>query len=274
MPGIGAKSEAKLWSNGIHTWQQVMDADELPVSLNMAEKIHFHARSSLEALAARNHRYFSEALPAAESWRLFSHFGDNVAYIDIETTGLSPDSDQITTIALYDGNAIKYYVHGQNLRDFCDDILDYDLIVTYNGKPFDVPFIRSYLGIPMQHAHVDLRYILASLGYSGGLKRCEKRFGLDREDLAEVDGYFAVVLWYEYINNDNQLALDTLLAYNILDVVNLAVLMAHAYNQKTARTPFGEQMQVPIPRVPDVSQLPMQPDMETVHRLKRKHSWF
>ena len=48
------------------------------------------------------------------------------------------------------------------------------MIVTYNGKTFDVPFIEKYFGIRMNHAHIDLRYVLKSLGYSGGLKMFEQ----------------------------------------------------------------------------------------------------
>ncbi|MFO7912984.1 MAG: ribonuclease H-like domain-containing protein [Desulfotignum sp.] len=90
--------------------------------------------------------------------------------------------NEITTIALYDGESIKYYVQGRNLDAFMDDIEKYSVIVTYNGKTFDVPFIEKYFGIRMNHAHIDLRYVLKSLGYSGGLKRCEKALGLDRKD--------------------------------------------------------------------------------------------
>ena len=34
----------------------------------------------------------------------------------------------------------------------------------------------------------------------------------------------AVLLWYDYVNNNNKEALQTLLAYNQEDVVNLRVL--------------------------------------------------
>ena len=66
--------------------------------------------------------------------------------------------------------------------------------MTYNGKSFDIPFIESHFGAKLTHAHIDLRYILASLGYRGGLKGCEKQLGIDRGDLKNVDGYFAVLL--------------------------------------------------------------------------------
>ena len=55
-------------------------------------------------------------------------------------------------------NTIRTYVQGQNLEQFKDDIYEYDVIVTYNGKCFDVPFIESDLGIKLKQVHIDLRY--------------------------------------------------------------------------------------------------------------------
>ena len=67
-----------------------------------------------------------------------------MAYLDIETT----------TIALYNGESIYHYVNNHNLDDFLDDINKYKVIVTYNGKSFDVPFIDNYFGIELNHAHI------------------------------------------------------------------------------------------------------------------------
>jgi uncharacterized protein YprB with RNaseH-like and TPR domain len=81
--------------------------------------------------------------------------------------------------------------------------------------------------------------VLASLGYKGGLKGCERQLGLTREGLEEVDGFFAVLLWKDFKKNKNHKALETLLAYNIQDVVNLEALMIKAYNKKLKDTPFS-----------------------------------
>jgi uncharacterized protein YprB with RNaseH-like and TPR domain len=67
--------------------------------------------------------------------------------LDIETTGLDRQYNSITTIALYDGHEIKTYVHGQNLDDFIEDIQQYKVIVSYNGKSFDIPFIENFFKI-------------------------------------------------------------------------------------------------------------------------------
>jgi hypothetical protein len=61
---------------------------------------------------------------------------------------------------------------------------------------------------------------------------------MDRGDLSDIDGFFAVLLWEEYQRTGDQKALDTLLAYNIQDTINLENLMVTAYNMKLKDTPF------------------------------------
>ena len=220
----------------------------------------------------KNPGYFADNLPSAEHWRLFPEFRDTVVYLDIETTGLDTWNTQITTIATYDGSTVKTYVNGRNLDDFKKDIKRYKVIITYNGKTFDVPCIESVLGIDVNHVHIDLRYVLKSLGYSGGLKNCEKALGLDRGDLDGVDGYFAVLLWKEFKRTRDEKILDTLLAYNVEDVVNLEALMVKAYNMKTQSTPFHGSLCLPDPVPPQISHFP---DYTVLNRIRQKYgTWL
>ena len=149
-------------------------------------------------------RYFADALTPKLLWRLFADFRECAAYLDIETTGLGGPYDHITTAALYDGRNVFHYVYGDNLDLFARDLGKYKILITYNGACFDLPFIRSYFGIAVDQVHIDLRYLLSSLGYRGGLKGCEKCLGLDRAELDGVDGYFAVLLWNEYRKSGNK----------------------------------------------------------------------
>ena len=270
IPGFGQNTERRLWLAGLDSWQALDGCGSLPLSLKKREQLKEEVRISAAQLWAENTGYFYASLPAKEHWRLFREFSHSVAYLDIETTGLGGPRDYITTIALYDGHSIKHYVHGDNLADFKDDIGQYGLIITYNGKTFDAPFIRSYLGLPMDQAHIDLRYVLASLGYRGGLKGCEQQLGLTRRELADVDGFFAVLLWNDYQSNGNLRALETLLAYNILDVVNLATLMTLAYNLKIKDTPFAWSHQLSVGPAPKI---PFQADADTIQRIKRQYYW-
>jgi uncharacterized protein YprB with RNaseH-like and TPR domain len=206
-------------------------------------------------------------LPSSEHWRLFPEFRRSIAYLDIETTGLGGPGDHITTIALHDGRSISWYIKGKNLGDFKRDIKRYKVIATFNGKCFDIPFIENEMRITMDHAHIDLRYVLRSLGYTGGLKRCEKMLGIERAGLQGIDGFFAVLLWNDFKENINQKALETLLAYNIQDAVNLETLMVIAYNMKLKDTPFFETHKLPLPATPDN---PFKADTFTVRRILKQ----
>ncbi len=266
IPGIGAKTEQRLWAAGIRTWHDVAGHPGLPP--RRAAMLAQYTGESLTRLAERDVSFFAARLPAGQHWRLFPHFRDRLAYLDIETTGLDSSFNHITTIALYDGRAIHHYVHGENLDKFKRDIRAYDLLVTFNGKNFDIPFIESYFGMKLSTPNIDLRFLLASLGYRGGLKQIERTLGFNRGELAEVDGFFAVILWQEYVKSKNRTALETLLAYNMLDAVNLEALLVYAYNLKLAQTPFAASLRLPTPLTPAI---PFTADQKTVARLRRQY---
>ncbi len=265
IPGIGAITEQRLWNSGITDWDTSFDNTPVPISSNRKITITKGIKESKHHFDKDNPSFFSNLLPSNQSWRLFQEFRESTVYLDIETTGLERHYNDITTIALYDGATIQTYVHGQNLNDFVDDIQKYNVIISYNGKSFDVPFIENYFGIQLNHAQIDLRYVLSSLGYKGGLKSCERQLGMDRGDLSDVDGFFAVLLWNDYQKTGNQKALDTLLAYNVQDTVNLENLMVEAYNLKIKETPFYNSHLIPSPSMP-VN--PYMADLKTVDRIK------
>jgi uncharacterized protein YprB with RNaseH-like and TPR domain len=266
IPGIGEKGERELWEAGVYSWNDVVDGKAERFSPYRREALARGVRESVARFAAADARYFAGLLPSHQLWRLFPEFRRATAYIDIETNGLWGPRACITTIAVYSDDTIRYYVKDRNLHEFTDDILGYRIIATYNGTCFDLPFIRDYLGVTIDLPHIDLRYVLGRLGYKGGLKNIERRFGIDRGELDGIDGYFAVLLWRDYLLNDNQKALETLLAYNIQDVLSLESLMTISYNLHLQHTPFSNSGKLATTAVPVV---PFEVDHGTVRRLKR-----
>jgi hypothetical protein len=91
--------------------------------------------------------------------------------------------------------------------------------------------------------------------------------GIDRGELKDIDGFFAVLLWNDYQRNGNQKALDTLLAYNIQDVLTLEDLMVISYNLKIKDTPFNGNL-LPEPVLPKT---PFDVDMRTVEKIRDKY---
>jgi uncharacterized protein YprB with RNaseH-like and TPR domain len=152
------------------------------------------------------------------------------AYLDIETTGLSRYYADLTVIGIALEKGRKCQVV-QLIEDdlyqerLMDSLKGIDEIYTYNGSRFDLPFIKTKLGVDLKQCfrHTDLMYDCWKQNLKGGLKAVERLLGIKRK-LTGVDGYIAVQLWFDYVNNNNKQALRTLLEYNQEDVVNLRVL--------------------------------------------------
>ncbi len=262
IPGIGCKLEQGLWQAGVTSWERW--CNPLPLRLSALTRLEAERvlHSSHQALG-NDPCFFASRLGNSESWRLFSLFRHVTAYLDIETTGLGNDAE-ITTIALYDGHEVFTFVNGRNLEEFVDIVARFQVLVTYNGKGFDIPFLERFFRIKLPQAQIDLRFVLARLGFKGGLKGCERMLGLSRGTLDGVDGLFAVRLWYHYQRTGDERALQTLLAYNVEDTVNLERLMVEAYNRNLLATPFSDEL-LSFPESPP---LPFAADLHCIDTIR------
>lgn len=237
IPGIGETTERRLWGAGIRTWADLLGAaEDLPVRLRRRDEVCRFVEESAACLRRSEHRFFAQSLPTREHWRAYPEFGSRIAYVDIETTGLSTYYHPLTIIGLFDGYRTTTFIRGQNMGDFPDAVAQYALLVTFNGATFDLPFLRAaFRDLTFDQLHVDLRYALGRLGYSGGLKKIERRLSIRRSPETEgLDGFDAVRLWHEY-QCGSQEALELLIRYNREDVENLAGLMDLAYEGLRAR---------------------------------------
>jgi hypothetical protein len=176
--------------------------------------------------------YFHNCLPFSERWRLYRDFIHSCGFLDIETTGISSEGHEITVIGIYDGKQMDQFISGRNLQKFEDAVEAYDLLVTFNGARFDLPFITRYFrNFHFRQAHIDLRHVVRRLGYRGGLKHIEPLFGICRSpEIKDMSGYEAVVLWHEH-HRGNPNALKRLLLYNEADVINLKTIMDIAWER-------------------------------------------
>ena len=148
LPGISVTTERQLWAAGIDSWEAALAVDRGRLPRRHQRALADHLPASIEHLARGNPAPFADGLPSHQHWRLFPAFRPMMAYVDIETTGLG-DASAITTIVVYDGDTIHHYVNGVNLAAFPRDIRRYAVLVTYNGKCFDVPVIERFFRMKM-----------------------------------------------------------------------------------------------------------------------------
>lgn len=263
LPGIGPKSESSLWDAGIRTWEDFLCAPVPPVSPGRFGLMREGLEQSRAALQARDADWFAARLRTANSWRLFPSFLPDAGYLDIETDGTT--NPVVTAVALLHQGRLSTYVRGENMDELEAGLAGVKVLVTFNGKCFDVPIIERVLGVRCPKAHVDLRFVLGAVGQKGGLKACEKRYGLSRRELDGVDGWSAVLLWREWERTGDRRVRETLLAYNAADVLSLEVLLAHALDELLVATPFASELTVPIP---DMAANPFMPDPDVVEWVK------
>lgn len=232
IPYVGYITEKKIWASGVKDWDS-FDADKIKFPHFRKAHIKKFVDLSIECLKNGNYSFFSSLMPKHEHWRCLDSFP--VAYLDIETTGLDKENDDITLIGVYDGSKVRSFVRGKDFIKFKDYISSFPIIVTFNGSCFDLPFITSKLGIKFDQLHLDLRFAFSRLGITGGLKRIERMFELERSaETKGLDGLDAVHLWHKYVDGDDN-ALELLKRYNEEDVIGLKILSKRAYGMLKER---------------------------------------
>jgi len=234
-PGVGLATERSLWEQGATSWATYLEAaDRLKVDSHRRYALAETVADSVASLEAGSVDFFARRLPKREHWRALSAFGERIAFVDIETDN-GQGGDCVTVIGLSDGFDFYPYVKGDNLGKFARDCQAYDVFVTFNGGPFDIPMIiRRFPSLQPFFAskmHIDLCPLLRRLGLTGGLKRIEEELRIRRIPETEgLCGFDAVRLWriFERGGRSADDALRLLVAYNREDVVNMKLLLDYA----------------------------------------------
>jgi uncharacterized protein len=152
------------------------------------------------------------------------------AYLDIETTGLVRDSCELTVVGIaieQGGNTSIVQLIGEDATDVSvmAALAGSDELYTYNGGRFDLPVLKKKLGLDLAKCmpHTDLMRACWKHKLKGGLKRVEEQLGIARASKG-IDGWMAVQLWWQYVNNNDNDSLRRLLEYNAEDVLNMRTL--------------------------------------------------
>ena len=181
--------ESNIWKQGILDWDSFLNAGSVK-GISKPRKLYYDRKikEARKELFSFNSTYFKKILPSTEYYRLYDFFKEETVFLDIETTGLSPEYNHITIIGLFDGIETKTMIRGINLDipALRKELEKYKLIVTFNGASFDIPFIKKqFPNLLPDIPNLDLRTTANKIGLTGGLKKIEKQLGIQRRKLVD-----------------------------------------------------------------------------------------
>lgn len=225
LPGVRLRTERKLWSQGLHSWDDFLSSKQVKgISSARKDSFDWKLEEAKTKLREQDASFFSKAVSFSDQWRLFNEFKDEAVYLDIETNGYYSG---ITVIGLSDGVDAKTFVRGFNLDRslVMKELEKYKLVVTFNGASFDLPVIERYFNIRPSVPHVDLRFVCQKLGLTGGLKSIERQLNIRRRaEVENISGEDAVYLWEMWKSTGERDYLEKLVMYNEEDILNLRPL--------------------------------------------------
>lgn len=181
----------------------------------------------------------------SDDWETNEEIINNILFIDTETTGLMGGTGTVSfLIGIGYFNNEELVVEQYLMRDYDEetamlidikDILEsHNIVVSFNGKSFDLPLIQTRLILnrlknPGFNLHVDLLHSarrLWSFLDSCSLNSLEENI-LDFERIDDIPGHLIPGLYFEFLENKDLKKLVPILEHNRYDILSLVTLFTH-----------------------------------------------
>ena len=246
LPKIGIKTEENLKNKGYSTIESLKNHDKYgdvasKFMKNMDEMTYCEVIDLLD-----NNKYSKKCRDnVLKSISLTD--SENFKFMDIETKGLSNVPIILIGVAEIKGNNIvasqyflRNYAEEANIIDAYLSHLDEDSVhVTFNGKTFDVPFIKNRciynrIDANLDIAHLDLMYFAKSM-WGEKLPNCQlqtieqEMFGIKR--VGDVPGQYIPGYYDTYLDKNNIGPVVPIIEHNAQDIISLASFLEKMYRE-------------------------------------------
>jgi hypothetical protein len=246
LPKIGVKTEQNLKNKGYDTIE----------SLKMHDKYCNVASSFLDKIDDLS---FAEIIEILDNNKYSRKCRDNILksisltdrenfkFMDIETLGLSNVPIILIGVAEIKKDKIistqyflrEIYEEGAVIEAYLSHLDEDSIHVTFNGKSFDVPFIKNRclynrVDANLDLPHLDLMYFAKNL-WKEQLPNCQLQtiekelFGIERE--GDVPGQYIPDYYNTYLNEKNIGPIVPIIEHNRQDIVSLASFLEKMYEE-------------------------------------------
>jgi len=224
--GVTRELERRFRAEGVTCVQSLLRYLSLRGQKSLLRRVSLSVRIFNEARRLGMTDVIVNAFPIGTRARVVADRFEKALFFDIETDGTGPRS-LVTLIATSMNGRERTFVRDIDLMDFLEVWNAAEMIVSFNGKRFDVPVLMREFGLSRIPAHVDLMDEVRHYGLRGGLKEIERRIGFVRQVSDCQDGMDAIEMWRRFKGTGDKDALEALRAYNRDDVRSLLALFRH-----------------------------------------------
>jgi len=203
--------------------------------------VHERLRSSIEPPRPHWGRLPQPPPGEPELAAIASRGLDRALFLDLETCGLSSSPVFLAGTMHWNGEdfvlrqyfARHYAEEAALLRAVHEHAKGFDLLVTFNGKSYDAPFLRSRalthgLVLALPPHHVDLLH-LARRRWKGMLHDCRLQtlelHVCRRRRSGDVAGSDVPGLYHDWVRRGDPYRLVPLFHHNLLDVITMAEIL-------------------------------------------------